>query len=279
MAAEIMKFTANEKEFVAAFERASGALGKFTAEMNIKMSKAFQQADRTTSNLNRGLGRLSNTLKSISLTGLISLTLPLGAITKFASDKYAEIDSLKKGLQTLDPSLENVNKRVDELTKLARLPALGFEEALRGDVRLRTVNYTMQESSRILREFSNAVARSGGGMAQLNEITYQLSQSIGKGKLLTQDWRPIIEAAPAVGDALTRLYGTTSIDNISSKISSQGKSVRQFVNELLDELEKAPRVVEGYKVKLENLNDTINRTAAGTFELADKTFNLSGEIS
>jgi tape measure domain-containing protein len=278
MAAEILRFGANEKEFVAAFERASGALGKFTADMNVKLSKSFQQADRLTSNFNRGFGRLTSNMRAFALQMGVNVTLPALAGLKLGSDNFAELDSLKKGIEAIEGSAAKAEKRTSELFQLARVPALGFQEALKGDVRLRTVNYTLQESTRIMREFANAVARSGGGQAQLGEVTYQLSQAIGKGKLLTQDWRPIIEAAPAVGDALSRMFGTTSIDDIANKVAGQGKSVRQFVNSLLDELERAPRVTDSYKTSLENLQATIFSSSSSIFDLANKSLHLQEKV-
>ena len=276
--ATVLKLTASEKDFTLAMERASGALGKFTADANIKLSKMYATSDRVTTQMNRGLSRLSNTLKSFSLAGLVGVSAPLAFLAKSASDAYAELDSLKRGMSSLDPSISGVSARMKELEGLARLPALGFQEALKADIRMRTVGFTIAESTKIMKEFSNAVAKTGGGASNLGEVTYQLTQMAAKGKVLSQDLRPIIENAPAVGGALKAMFGTTSSKDISDKLSSQGKTSVDFIRMLLEELAKAPRVTGGWRSALENLGDTLFRVKARTLETYDRLNDLTGKI-
>ena len=50
---------------------------------------------------------------------------------------YAEFDGLVRGLKTLDGTSEATAARLERLRDVAKVPGLGFEEAVRGDIKLR----------------------------------------------------------------------------------------------------------------------------------------------
>lgn len=274
-----LRISANEKNFIASLKAASGAVGQFTGELNSKMSASFASADYAARNFNKGIYRWANELRQAGQNMTLGLTVPLGFLGKSASDAYAEMDSLKQGLKTLEPTVESLNGRLSVLRDIARQPGIGFSEAIQGDVRLRSVGISAEYSAKMLREFSNAIATTGGGKAQLNEVTIQLGQMIAKGKVLSQDLRPIIEAAPTVATALKNIYGTVSSDMIAEKLEAEGKTSLDMIKLLLAELEKAPRVTGGWKNSLENLSDSLKVAKADVFGVADKVFDLNGKIN
>jgi tape measure domain-containing protein len=217
-------------------------------------------------------------MKSFGRAMSIGVTLPLALAAKSASDAFAEYDSLRRALQSYHPTLDGLNSRLAEMRTLAKLPGLGFQEAIQGDVRLQAVGISAENSSKILREFANAIAQTGGGKAQLNEVTIQLGQMAAKGKVLNQDLRPIIESAPAVATALKNMFGTVSSEDISNKLTAAGKSSTEFIEMLLVEMEKAPRVTGGWKNSLENLSDALFISKARIFEVTNELFNLNGRV-
>jgi tape measure domain-containing protein len=274
-----LKISTNEQNFIAGLQKASGAVGAFAGTMNVKLASSFKEADFYTKNFEKGIGRLANSLKSAGQGMTVGLTLPLIFLGKSASDAYAEFDALRRALATVEPTSQALASKLKELREVAKLPGIGFQEAIQGEVRLRSVGISANLSIRILKEFANAVAMTGGGKAQLNEITVQLGQMAAKGKVLAQDLRPIIEAAPAVATALKNMFGTVSSEAISEQLEKTGKSSTDMITMLLTEMEKAPRVTGGWKNSLENLSDTLFVARAELFEVADKVFNLGEKIA
>lgn len=273
-----LKYTANEQKFVESMQRMSGSVGKLAADVNIKLNKGFRESDYLARKLDQGFGKLGGQMKNFGRAMSIGVTLPLALAAKGASDAFAEYDSLRRALQSYHPTLDGLNSRLAEMRTLARLPGLGFQEAIQGDVRLQAVGISAKNSSKILREFANAIAQTGGGKAQLNEVTIQLGQMAAKGKVLNQDLRPIIESAPAVATALKNMFGTVSSADISDKLTAAGKTSTEFIEMLLVEMEKAPRVTGGWKNALENLSDALFISKARVFEVTNELFNLNGKV-
>jgi tape measure domain-containing protein len=273
-----LKYRADETKFIESMQKMSASVGKLAADVNIKLNKNFKESDFLTRKLDQGFGKLGGQMKSFGRAMTIGVTLPLALAAKSASDAFAEYDSLRRALQSYHPTLDGLNSRLAEMRTLAKLPGLGFQEAIQGDVRLQAVGISAKNSSKILREFANAIAQTGGGKAQLNEVTIQLGQMAAKGKVLNQDLRPIIESAPAVATALKNMFGTVSSEDISNKLTAAGKSSTEFIEMLLGEMEKAPRVTGGWKNSLENLSDALFISKARIFEVTNELFNLNGKV-
>lgn len=238
----------------------------------------------------KGLVQFSEGLKDIgtSLTTYVSAPLALlGAASVAASGK---IESLKKGLEAItlqelgkqgvtgltaiQEAAQQTGQRLAQLREIAKLPGLGFEGAVQGDVRLRAVGISAAQSAKSIAAFANAIATTGGGKNEFDRITVQLAQLSAKGKVLAQDLRPIIEAAPAVSGALQRLYGTVDSETISASLAKQGKSSTDFIAVLTDELAKLPQVTGGLKNAFENLADTTTLSLAKIGDGISKALNL-----
>ena len=246
------------------------ALGAILARLsldNTQFKKELNEVIRIGDNLSRLGSKLS-----------IGLSLPIVAFGKVSGEAFAQYDSLRRGLDTITGSAQATGKRLEELRKLALAPGLGFQEAIQGDVRLRAVGVSAAQSSRILKEFGNTIAQTGGGSAELNSVTVQLGQLIAKGKVYAQDLKPIIEAAPAVGRALKELYGTVDSESIQRNLADANKNSIQFVDDLLDKLSQSPRVAGGFKNALENIKDSLFVFTAKIGETTNNVFNLDTRL-
>ncbi len=234
-----------------------------------KVEQANKDAAASTKALNTELQSIGNGLRSLgqgasslgfALTA--ALTVPLVAIGKFGLDAAVTLDSLKRGLVAITGSSEEAGRQLARLTEIAKLPGIGFEEAIQGSIRLQAVGFSAKDAEKALIEFSNAIALTGGGREELNRITVQLGQLAAKGKVLSQDLRPIIEAAPAVGRALKAAFGTVNADDIAALTTNS----REFLDVLTKELEKLPRAAGGAKNAFENFRDVVFRTSSAVGE-------------
>jgi tape measure domain-containing protein len=209
----------------------------------------------------------------------LALSAPIAAAGAFSLNSFKEFDSLRRGLDVMTGSVTATKERLKELREIAKQPGLSFQEAIQGDVRLRAVGVSAAQSAKILKEFGNAIATTGGGGVELRSVTVQLGQLIAKGKVFAQDLKPIIEAAPAVGKALKEIYGEVDSENIQKILESSGKSSKDFVDELLAKLSEAPRVTGGFKNSLENLKDSLFVFGSTLGESVNNVFNLDTRIS
>lgn len=249
-------------------ERLSQAQVRLSASQE-RLGKASQQASTFLGLTNKQLIGMGNAARSIG-QGLVTfgtivttaVTVPLTALGAASVDAAVRMDSLRRGLTAIVGSSTEASRQLARLGTLAKLPGIGFEEAIQGSIRLQAVGFSAKEAERNLREFANAVALTGGGREELARVTVQLGQLAAKGKVLSQDLRPIIEAAPAVGRALKEAFGTVNADDIAELTTNS----REFLDILVTELEKLPRAAAGAKNLFENFRDTVFRAAAAVGE-------------
>lgn len=235
----------------------------------IKQFKDQEQAQERARNsvltLDQVLGRVGGSLRNLGLglTSLgsslsIALTAPLTALGVIATQNAVTLDSLKRGLEAITGSADEAGVQLKRLTEIAKLPGIGFQEAIQGSIRLQAVGFSAEQAEKALIQFSNAVALTGGGRAELERITVQLGQLSAKGKVLSQDLKPIIEAGPAVGRALKEAFGTVNAEDIQAL----GLTSEQFLDRLVKQLEKLPRAAGGARNTLENFSDSLFRASA-----------------
>lgn len=201
--------------------------------------------------------RVGGGLRSLGLTASVTLTAPLTALAVAATKNAVEFDSLRRGLEVIAGSSAEAAKQLERLKEIAKAPGIGFQEAIQGSIRLQAVGFSAQDAEKALVQFANAVALTGGGRDELERVTVQLGQLAAKGKVVAQDLKPIIEAAPAVGQALLQAFGTVN----SEDIQKLGLSSQQFFDKLTDALTKLPRAAAGAKNAFENFSDSVFRAS------------------
>ena len=212
------------------------------ADLNVRISASIDDFEAKMARVQSGIGRVGDFAKSAGQSLTTFVTLPLTLLAGASIAALAKIDGLTRGLNaisTIDLGKQGVtgldavagaaaatSERLKLLQEIARAPGIGFEQAVQGDIRLRAVGVAAGQSAAVLKEFANAIALTGGGAAKLDEVTVQLAQLSAKGKVLAQDLRPVIEAAPAVATALQKLYGTVDSETISKSLESRARAVR-----------------------------------------------------
>lgn len=235
------------------------------AQQQQRTNGVIRESQKSVITLDQTLGRVGGSLRNLGL-GLVSLgaslsvaiTAPLTALGVLSTRNAVTLDSLNRGLVAITGSSEEAGRQLTRLTKIAKLPGIGFQEAIQGSIRLQAVGFSAELAERALIQFSNAVALTGGGRDELARITVQLGQLAAKGKVLAQDLKPIIEAGPAVGRALLQAFGTVN----SEDIQALGLSSQEFIDRLLTQLEQLPRAAAGIRNTFDNFTDAVFRASA-----------------
>lgn len=202
------------------------------------------------------LGRnITSVGRSVAWAGAgISATIsaPILLLGKRAFSASVSMQKLKLGLEATTGSAEAAAAKMVKLREVAKLPGLGLEEAVQGAISLQQVGFEAEKSTRLLKAFGNAVATTGGGRVELGRILVQLTQMKSAGKVMLGDLRPILQTAPLIGKALMQAFGTINTAEINKQV---GGDSGVFIDRLLAELEKMPKVAGGLSNDLENLSD------------------------
>lgn len=243
-----------------ALQRATAEAPQLDAHVRAfrRLQEASQQLNRNFTSLGNSLRSIGQGLASVGATLTFSVTAPLVALGASIVDAAVRLDSLQRGLKTIAGSSQEAAVQLERLTQLAKLPGIGFEEAIQGSIRLQAVGFSAAEAERALKQFSNAIALTGGGREELANITVQLGQMAAQSRVLAQDLKPIISSAPAVAVALREAFGTVR----SEELQELGISSQEFISTLVRQLETLPRAAAGARNSFENFRDELFRAAA-----------------
>ena len=245
--------------------------------LSIKIRADATPFERSLKTIGRNITSFSQ--KSLAVGRGISLgfTAPLMAIGATAVNAAADFDSLERALSGI---MGGANAAAGEMVKLkeaAKLPGLGFEEAVRGSVNLQAVGLTAEEARKTLIGFGTAIAASGGGAVNLASVTKQLTQMISKNRILQEDFGILQENVPLIGDALEKAFGTRNIE----KVRATGIAAEDFNMRLVGALQTLPAVIAatgGLRNNLDNFKDSLKFAQVELGKAILKNIDLEGVL-
>lgn len=164
---------------------------------------------------------------------------------------YAKVDMLRRGLTAIMGTTRAAGDELLRLREVAKLPGIGFPEAIEGSVALQAAGMSADEARDSLMAFANALATVGRGREYFDRVKITLSQLRGMATGFGREIRELLLAVPQVGPILERLFGTKE----TMKIAKMGYTGQAIVKLLVAELLKLPRVTGGVANALENLKD------------------------
>jgi tape measure domain-containing protein len=255
-------------------QRVNSALNAIEAKAD-KVIATVKKIGDTLSNISK----LGGQLQSIGTGITLGLTAPLLATAIAASNAAIKLDTAKRALTAVSGSAAEAQRQLGRLRDIAKLPGIDFQQAIEGSTRLQAIGVDARTAERALKGFANAIAQTGGGAAQLQSVTVQLSQLATKSKILAGDLRPIIEAAPVVGRLVAQRFGTVDSEAISEKLSKAGTTNRQFINQLLDDLDKLPKVLGGAREVFDNFRISVDTALAGVGDSMLKVYGPAIEYA
>jgi tape measure domain-containing protein len=214
-------------------------------------------------------------LQSVGGTLTRSLTLPLVAIGTGAVASAAKMDSLKRGLTSVAGSVEEAEKQLTRLKEVAKLPGLGFEEAVQGSINLQAAGFSSEQAEKSLKAFGNALATVGKGKADLDGVILALGQIASKGKISAEEINQIAERVPQIRNVMKSAFGTAD----AQSLQKLGIDAQTFVAKVTDELNKLPTVTGGLQNSFENFGDSVKSSLAGLGDEVSKNLNIEGVLN
>ena len=235
------------------------------------INKAIKEAEKS---LRGAVSSFSSIGNSLSL----ALSAPLAAFGAMSVKAAGDIESLRFALEgtmkDAGRSVDEARQEMEALRKAAMAPGLDFAQAVKGSVRLQSVGKSAEEARQIIVQLANALALSGGTADQLDGVTRQFAQMIGKGKILQEDLSIILENMPALAKVMKDTFGTTNAE----MMRDMGVTVEDFIAKLTTGMEKLPRAQGGIANAIVNAQNAITQALASVGEELNKTFNISGKL-
>lgn len=227
-------------------------VGKQTGEITRKVGNAV---DAAVPKIEAAGRRVANALTGLGTKLSIGLTAPLTAFAAVAVKTAVQMDSLKRGLTAVAGSSAEAEKQLARLREVAKLPGLGFEEAIQGSINLQAAGLSAEEAERSLKGFGNALATVGKGKADLDGVITALAQIQSKGKISAEEINQLAERVPQIRQVLIDAFGTADTEILQRA----GITSQEFIKVVNDSLAKLPQVTGGAQNALENFDDVRKR--------------------
>lgn len=204
-----------------------------------------------------GLRSLGEQMRRIlSLNNLIRDAFVLALGRQFVTDlatSGGELHKMIVSLQAVTGSAEEFERVWDRIMRISRLPGLGVEQAAKGFQRLMGSGMTMEGAERMMRALSNAIIVFGGTSDDMEHVTRAFQQMVSKGRLASEEIRQqIAEFIPNIFQLIQRAFGTADIE----ALSAAGVTPTRFIEGIIAEMEKMPRVADSVENALKNFSQS-----------------------
>lgn len=259
-------------------------------------STVFRRQMRLVLNDLEGFGRR---LEEVGQGLTARLSIPLGLVGGAAVQAFLQFDKLEKGLQVFSSSAEEAEKQMQALNQvvLDSRTTIGFQDAVQGSLRLQSIGFSADQAREALRQLAIATTASGKSSEDLGEVTNQLSQIIGRGQVLQQDIRVILDRLPILSKIFKETFGGVNAEAIRNSTKNVGDFAAKLFTAIQqsEELQKvqgsAAKSVETFKESTQlaaaalgesifnslKLDEVLNLLSQGINRLVEGFQNLSPE--
>lgn len=253
-------------------------------KLNVVIGANIESLQKELAKVEKSLQRFGRKMQQIGTDLTQTLTIPIAGLGAASLKAFSDIERLEKGLIALMGSSEAAKAEMIKLREVAKLPGLGFEEAIKGSVSLQAVGFSADKARETLLAFGKAVAVSGGTREDFNEVIYQLAQMNSKGKILAEDFKVLQSRIPILGTLLQDAFGTRNI----AAIRDSGVSTAEFTQKIIDAANKSKvlaNVTGGLGNAFENFKDsakiafaTLGQSLATAFDAQNLLDKLAKSI-
>lgn len=245
------------------------------AELNVVIGAKIDDFERAMDEVERGVGRAASAVASAGSVLTTGLTLPLGLVAGAALKAAGDMQALEKGFVATYKGSEPLQDALAKVRELAKLPGLGLQEALQGATNLQAAGLSADLARRSLGAFGNALATVGKGKADLEGVALALGQIQAKGKVSAEEINQLAERVPQIREAMKAAFGTADTE----ALNKAGISATEFVEGVVTQLEKLPKVTGGINNAFENLADAGTTSLAKLGNALNENFDIEGKIN
>lgn len=201
-------------------------------------------------------GILAKVLGKIRDTGVAlttRLTVPIGGIQISALLAASGLERMEQGLAAVMGAGADTEGELKKLKEVAKLPGLGFSEAIEGSIRLQSAGFSADLARKALQNFGTALATVGAGKEELDRVTRALSQIASKGKVSAEEINQLAEVLPQIRVAMKAAFGTANTESLQG----MGIDSTTFITKITEEFGKLDTVAGGARNAVENWGDAV----------------------
>lgn len=225
------------------------------ANLLVRIGADIGDLERKMSAAERAVNQLGQRMNAAGRTLTVGLTTPLALAGGAAVSAAAQMDSLTRGLTAVMGSAEGAQAEIQRLQITARLPGLGFREAIQGSIALQSAGFSADLARRSLEAFGNALATVGKGKAELDGVTLALQQIASRGKISAEEINQLQGRVPQIRAAIKAAFGTAD----TTELQKAGIGAQEFVERVVAQLARLPQATGGAQNGFENLADSVFR--------------------
>jgi tape measure domain-containing protein len=233
------------------------------------VEERMRQLQTLSSQVSKQLTDWGTRTRNIGAGLTIGVTAPLTLAGRNILQTGIEMDSLKRGLGAVSGSAQETEQQLLALREVAKLPGLGFKEAISGSVNLQAAGYSAEEAAKNLMEYGNALATVGKGKAELDMVNVALVQLANRTSGFGQEIRQLQNHLPQIRELMKKAFGTADPE----MIGDMGITGKEFVQALLVPLSQLPRVTGGIRNDFENMADATERAMAAAEKAVEPTIS------
>lgn len=226
--------------------------------MFVRLSADISGVERNMAAVRKSFSEVGHAAEKMGRSLAIGVTAPLAAFGALSVRSATQLDSLKRGLTSVAGSSAEAEKQLGRLAEIAKLPGLGFREAIQGSIRLQAAGFSASLAEDALRGFANALATVGGSQADLDRVTRALSQIAAKGKVSAEEINQLAETIPQIRVVMKDAFGTANTE----ELQKLGIEAETFIRKVTDSLLELEQVTSGPQKAFEDLQDAVFRASA-----------------
>ncbi|MBK7377308.1 MAG: tape measure protein [Chitinophagaceae bacterium] len=250
------------------------------SELNIRLGLITKDFSKKLKEMEGQLRQSGQTMSDLGQRMTLGITAPLVGIGIASVKAAGDMEALQKAMEATfagqDKTIAEANAELEKLRELALAPGLDFEQAVKGSIRLQNVGYSAEVARDVIEQLANAVALTGGGADDLNEVVNQFSQMIGKGKVFQDDLKIITGRMPVIATLMKNAFGTTTAEGLNKL----GISSREFVDIITKAASDGlPRVEGGINNAFVNAGSAARQSMAELGKALITTFDIVGLLN
>ena len=238
-----------------------GRTGKYKASIaDVKRrTEGFgKSAKKSLRNVTLGLAAMGAAATVAAVAIGVKLTRAMVRVGKATIVTAVRYDRLKIGLAAVAGSSKEAEIQLRRLEQVAKLPGLSFEGAIAGSTALQAAGLNAILAERSLLAFGNALVTVGKGADDLKGVNLALTQIVTKGTGFGQELRQLAERLPQIRKAMKDAFGIGSVQDFARL----NLTATQFIEGIVEEFEKLPKVAGTVSNELENLGIAFDRLKA-----------------
>ena len=244
------------------------------ADINIRVGASISDLEKKLKQAEYSLKRSGAKMQSIGSSLMMSLTAPIAAFSAGSVKAAGDFEAMSNGLTAIMGDSDKAAAELEKLKEAAKNPGLGFEQAVKGSVRLQSIGLDADLARQNMLAMGNAIALVGGGAEELDRATLAMQQIGAKGKVSAEEINQLNEVIPQIRAVMNETFGTSD----GEELAKMGVDANTFIEQITLGLEKLPTATGGINNAIENAGIAMRTFLVTIGDELNETFNLQENV-